>query len=47
MDEQILIHDAVIHFAGCEPTFRLLEALPNSKGFFQVKAIGYYAAVGA
>ena len=42
LDEEILIHDAVVHFAGCVPKFH-----HYGNRMFNVTAIGYYAAVGA
>lgn len=40
--ERSLIHAAVVFFAGCEPTFEVLNTRQH-----RVRAVGYYAAVGA
>lgn len=52
--EQIaLIRDAVIYFAGCEPTFRAVGTVVqfdnggNAVLTYRVQAKGYYNAVGA
>lgn len=42
MDEQILIHDAVVHFTGSVPKFVHVEGKR-----FRVIAAGYYKTIGA
>lgn len=39
-----ITEEAVVFFAGCRPTFAEVE---GHSGLLRVKAIGYYAAVGA
>ena len=41
-EERNVIEDAVIHFAGCVPTF-----IKMADGRTRVVAVGYYNAVGA
>lgn len=41
------VHAAVVFFAGCVPTFKV-EKNPEDAGYhWRVRAVGYYAAVGA
>lgn len=42
MDEQLVIHEAVIFYTGSVPTFEHVSGRA-----FRVKARGYYAAIGS
>ena len=42
-DDQDLVHEAIIYFAGCNPQF---EPIMGTE-LLTVKAVGYYIAVGA
>lgn len=41
-DEIDITTEAIIYFAGCKPTFELING-----GRFRCQAVGYYEAVGA
>lgn len=48
----MLVYEAIQFFAGCVPTFRAIDSETVFAGGvpiveFHVKAVGYYAAVGA
>ncbi len=43
-----VVEEAVVFFAGCRPTFTVVNpAARKAQRRLNVKAIGYYAAVGA
>lgn len=42
-DDQALVHEAIVYFAGCNPKF---EPIMGTE-LLTVKAVGYYVAVGA
>jgi hypothetical protein len=42
-DDQALVHEAIVYFAGCNPQF---EPIMGTE-LLTVKAVGYYVAVGA
>ena len=42
-DDQALVHEAIVYFAGCNPQF---EPIMGTE-LLTVKAVGYYIAVGA
>ena len=42
-DDQDLVHEAIVYFAGCNPQF---EPIMGTE-LLTVKAVGYYIAVGA
>lgn len=42
-DDQDLVHEAIVYFAGCNPQF---EPIMGTE-LLTVKAVGYYVAVGA